>query len=249
MIKKLQIRFIRIAMEAFLAVLLVLLVGLNAVNRYKTYSSIDTRLTYLAESTLGPPHGMMAITPWELRRWLNLNNNGIMSESSYFIVSGYMAPDVRRQQLGILSMVIDQDAAELLEDILAGSEDFGNVKQYRYHIASRGNNYRVVFLYCDNEFSAMRSLLQTSLLVGFGCFLLVLTLVTLLSKRVIRPFAENIENQKRFISNASHELKTPIGVIMSDLDMQILEGGPSEWLENAQLHADHLTLRVDQLTT
>ncbi len=63
MIKKLQIRFIRIAMEAFLAVLLVLLVGLNAVNRYKTYSSIDTRLTYLAESTLGPPHGMMATTP------------------------------------------------------------------------------------------------------------------------------------------------------------------------------------------
>lgn len=249
MIRKLQIRFIRIVMEAFFAVLLVLLVGLNCVNRYRVYDSIDTRLEYLAEGSLGPPRGMIASTPEELQRWLNLNNAGIMSESSYFLISGIMAEDIRQQQLSLLSLMINEDAAQLVSDILDSGNDFGDVAPYRYYVAARGSDYRIVFLFCDNEFSSMRSLLQTSILVSLGCLLLVLVLVTLLSKKAIRPFAENIENQKRFISNASHELKTPLGVIISDLDMQILEGGSTEWLENAQIQADHLTLLVEQLTT
>ena len=248
MIKRLQIRFVRIVMEAFLAVLVVALVGTNCVNRYKTYESIDTRLAYLAESSLGPPLGMIATTPYELQRWLNLNNAGIMSASSYFIFSDFTPPDRQSQQLGMLSLMINQDAEALLEHILNGSETHGDVSQYRYYVASRGEHYRVVFLFCENEFSAMRSLLRSSLLVGFACFAVVLVLAALLSRRAIRPFAQNIESQKRFISNASHELKTPLGVIISDLDLQILESGKTEWLENAQVQADHLALLVEQLT-
>lgn len=248
MIKRLQIRFVRIVMEAFLAVLIVVLVGINCVSRYTVYSSLDTRLAYLAESTLGPPRGMIATTPYELQRWLNLNNAGIMSESSYFIFSDFTPTDRQNQQLGMLSLMIDQNAGTLLNDILSGDETYGNIAQYRYYVASRGEHYRVVFLFCENEFSSMRTLLRTSLLVGLSCFVVVLALVTLLSKKAIRPFAQNIESQKRFISNASHELKTPLGVIISDLDLQILEGGKTEWLENAQLQADHLALLVDQLT-
>lgn len=248
MIKRLQIRFVRIVMEAFLAVLVVVLVGLNCVNRYKIYDSIDTRLAYLAESSLGPPMGMIATTPYELQRWLNLNNAGIMSQSSYFIFSDFTPADRQNQQLGMLSLMINQNAETLLEDILNGSETYGDVSQYRYYVASRGENYRVVFLFCENEFSSMRSLLRSSLLVGFACFAVVLVLAALLSKKAILPFAQNVESQKRFISNASHELKTPLGVIISDLDLQILESGRTEWLENAQLQADHLALLVDQLT-
>lgn len=247
MIQKLRARFIRIVMSAFLAVLLLLLVCLNAVTRRNAYAEIDTRLVYLAENMIGPPQGMIDITPDMMRGWIDLNDAGIMNETSYFIFDGYMTVDVRRQQTELLSFALGQDANEVMRGILGGTRDFGNVGVYRYYVAERDDPYRLVFLRCDNEFASMRGLLNASILIGAGFFLLVLLLVTLLSRRAMGPFAENIENQKRFISNAGHELKTPLGVIVADLDMQVMESGPSEWLENAQLQADHLSLLIEQL--
>ena len=249
MIRNLRSRFIRIVMEAFLAVLVLILLGVNLVNRHNTYAGIDSRLTYLSESAMGPPVGMVASTPAVVRNWVDMNSAGIMNETSYFIFSGAMTGSILDHQLEMLSAVTERDAAALLQEILAGSPDRGNVGQYRYYVADRGTPYKIVFLRCESEFTAMRSLLQTSILVGLVSFLLVLLLVTLLSGPVIRPFGENIENQKRFISNASHELKTPLGVIISDLDMQVLESGETEWLQNAQIQADHLALLIEQLTT
>lgn len=250
MIKNLRSRFIRIVMESFLVVLLLILIGVNLINTRNVYAGIDSRLDYLAESAMGPPVGMVMSTPEEIRSWVDLNSAGIMNESSYFIFSGAMTGPILDHQLEVLSAATELDAAALIGSILADPKTRGDVGQYRYFVAERSVPYKLVFLRCETEFTAIRSLWQTSVLVGLISFLLVLLMVTLLSGRVIRPFAQNIESQRRFISNASHELKTPLGVIISDLDMQIMEDGKSsEWLENAQLQADHLSLLIDQLTT
>lgn len=250
MIKNLRRRFIFIVMESFLVVLLLILIGVNLINTRNVYAGIDSRLDYLAESAMGPPVGMVMSTPEEIRSWVDLNSAGIMNESSYFIFSGGMTGPILNHQLEVLSAAAQLDAGALIDSILAGSKTRGDVGSYRYFVADRGTPYKLVFLRCETEFASIRSLWQTSVLVGLISFLLVLLMVTLLSGRVIRPFAQNIENQRRFISNASHELKTPLGVIISDLDMQIMEDGKSsEWLDNAQLQADHLSLLIDQLTT
>ena len=249
MIARLRRRFVRIVMESFAVVLILILVGVNLVNRHNVYTGIDARLTFLSESTMGPPVGMVASTPWEIRSWVDMNAGGIMNERSYFIFTGYMSGPILQHQLDVLSAASGMDASALLTRILAGTQLRGNAGPYRYLVASRQTPYKVVFLRCQNEFDSLRSLLMTSILVGLVSLLLVLGLAAALSGRAIRPFAENIENQKRFISNASHELKTPLGVIMSDLDIQIMESGPTEWLTNAQAQADHLSLLIRQLTS
>lgn len=247
MIRSLQKRIVGVVTASFLAVMLLLLVCLNVVTRRNTYADIDTRLQYLADSMLGPPQGMIDLTPEHMRTWIDLNDAGIMNARSYFIFDAYMTVDVREQQIEMLSLALGEDANEIMRSILGGTRDFGNVGQYRFYVAQREDPYKLVFLLCDNEFSSMRTLLNDSILIGTCVFLLVLLLVTLLSRRAMRPFARILDNQKRFISNASHELKTPLGVIVSDLDMQIMESGSSEWLENAQLQADHLSLLIEQL--
>ena len=249
MIQKLKRRFIAIAMVAFLAVLLVTLVAVNCVNRYNVYQSIDQQLVYLAQSNFGPPRGMLAAMPETIQEWVDMEAGDITSEDSYFIFSGGMMASMLDNELSTLSLATGMDAGAKLEELLKGGKDYGTFGNYRYYVASRQAPYKVVFLRCTQEFSAMRSLLNTSMLVGFVCALAVFGLVTLLSGIVVRPFAENVQRQKRFISDVTHELKTPLGVIMADIDMQVMDHGSSEWLENARTQTDHMAVLIDRLVT
>lgn len=249
MIKTLKRRFIAIAMLAFTAVLLVTLVAVNCVNRYNVYNSIDEQLVYLAGSNFGPPRGMLAAMPETIQEWVDMEAGDITSEDSYFIFSGGMMESMLDNELNTLSQATGMDGEAKLEELLAGGKDYGNFGGYRYYVAQREAPYKVVFLRCTQEFDAMRSLLQTTVIVGLVCALAVFLLVTLLSGMVVRPFAENVERQKRFISDASHELKTPLGVIMADLDMQVMDHGQTEWIENAQTQTDHLVRLIDRLVT
>lgn len=248
MIRRLRLRFVRIVMQAFLVVLVLTMLGVNIVNAVNVYRGIDDRLDYLADSSLGPPAGLVSSTPESIRSWVDLNSAGIMDETSYFKFLGGLDGPHFEHQLDMLSAETGQDASALIDSLLTGSRDRGNVSPYRYYIAERGETYMLVFLRCDAELSSIRSLWRTSLAVGLITLALVFVISAFLSGMAVRPFEENIENQRRFISNASHELKTPLGVIMSDLDLQIMESGSSEWLENAQLQADHLSLLIEQLT-
>lgn len=249
MIRKLKRRFIAIAMVAFLAVLLVTLVAVNCVNRHNVYNSIDQQLEYLAQSNFGPPRGMLAAMPETIQEWVDMEAGDITSEDSYFIFSGGMMANMLDNELKTLSQTTGMDAEAKLSELLAGGKDYGRFGNYRYYVASRQAPYKVVFLRCSQEFSSMRSLLNTSILVGFVCALAVFGLVTLLSGLVVRPFAENVERQKRFISDVTHELKTPLGVIMADIDMQVMDHGSSEWLENARTQTDHMAGLIDRLVT
>lgn len=99
----------------------------------------------------------------------------------------------------------------------------------------------------DGELAATNRLLYAVAAVFAGGSLIVLLLVTLLSKRAVRPVAESVERQQQFITDASHELKTPLTLIRTNLDIIEDEQGPSPWLDDIRSETASMTQLVNHL--
>ena len=91
--------------------------------------------------------------------------------------------------------------------------------------------------------------LFTAFLVLLGSALLILMLTVLISRRAVRPVAESYEKQKQFITDANHELKTPLTLILSNLDIVESEVGKNEWLEDIRSEGERMKLLIDQMVT
>ena len=82
----------------------------------------------------------------------------------------------------------------------------------------------VVFIDAHREVQQNSRLLMVTLTVFILCILVVYVLVRLASNRAIRPFVENVERQRQFVSNASHEIKTPLAVLSANTDLLSNDG-------------------------
>ena len=94
------------------------------------------------------------------------------------------------------------------------------------------------------------SLMQSMSIAGIvllGCAALVLILIFLLSKKAVKPIAESYEKQKQFITDANHELKTPLTLILANLDIAEAELGQNEWLDDIRAEGHRMTELVNQL--
>lgn len=89
----------------------------------------------------------------------------------------------------------------------------------------------LVILDCTREFSDVHTFLSYSVWFGFFCIILYVLIFAFLSKRAIAPFVKNLENQKRFITNASHELKTPLAIISVNAEAMEMMNGKNQWTE------------------
>ena len=143
---------------------------------------------------------------------------------------------------------IDEDTAiEYAEKVMKDGDERGWISSYRYKIFSTDLGMGVVFV--DGSMSRT-VLMQSTTIAGFvllGCAALVLMLIFLLSKKAVKPIAESYEKQKQFVTDANHELKTPLTLIMANVEIAELELGKNEWLDDIRSEGHRMTELVNQL--
>ena len=121
----------------------------------------------------------------------------------------------------------------------------GYTSGYMYECSiRRGDRIDYVFLDLTEEIMSDTRLIILLIIICLAGWILILLLVSFLSDKAIRPIGENLEQQKEFITNAGHEIKTPLAVIVSNVDVQELHTGKSKWLDNIRTQA----LRLSDLT-
>ena len=106
-----------------------------------------------------------------------------------------------------------------------------------------------IFLNCRNEVESVRKMIILSLIALSFCVVCVYIIVVLCSRRAIDPIVKATIRQKQFITDAGHELKTPVTVITTSLKVLEMETGPQKWIDKARAQTEKLTKLINALVT
>ena len=143
--------------------------------------------------------------------------------------------------------ITEDTAIEYAKRAMDGGDERGWIASYRYKVFSSDKGYGVVFVDGSMSRSAVMQSMTIAGSVLLACAALVLMLIFLLSKKAVKPIAESYEKQKQFITDANHELKTPLTLILANLDIAEAELGKNEWLEDIRSEGHRMTELVNQL--
>lgn len=245
MLKKIQRRFILAAMAAFGTVMLLIIAGINLANYYRTTSMQDRLVEALFSHEQNVPAKPRAPRPPVGDMPGRDPEAAFMTR--FFTVHCDTDGRVREVLRDYISSVDEETAKTYAQDVLSKGRERGYYKDYRYLVSRSENGISVLFLNTAIQMQSMRSLFWVSLLTGVGSLLLVFVLVVLFSRRAIRPYMKNIERQKQFITDAGHELKTPITSIATSADIAAMEHEGDEWIENIRKQAARLTKLVGDM--
>ena len=148
---------------------------------------------------------------------------------------------------------VDSDqAGEFAQSAASSGEEKGFIGEYRYKVTTEGDMTRITFLDCGRVLEAYREFLRTSLIISIAGLLAVFVIICYFSGRIVRPVAESYEQQKRFITDAGHEIKTPLAIIKANIDlmkMDLEDAAADEELSGSLNESlDDIDGQVDRLT-
>ena len=255
MIRELRKKFIAASMLAILIVLALIIGIIDMANYRNVDKSTRLRMELLIEnegSFENLKQQRIEKQPPEMPQNRGLFNNNIMKETPfdarYFSVDLDESGAVSTVNMDSIASVTEEDAKTMAQTVLEEGKETGYYEGFRYAKATKtdGSQY-YVFLDCNRELATFTSFVRASLIVSAIGALSYLVLVLIFSKIVLRPVAESYEKQKRFITDASHEIKTPLAIIDANTEVIEMEAGESEWTKSIRNQIQRLTSLTEKL--
>lgn len=262
--RHLRRKFILVAMGAVTVVLTLIIAGINVVNYSHVCKMADARLDYILagkggidweeEPRTDPGNGGDANTGMVAdgdRAGARVGHFEGMTAESPFDTRYFTVTLVDGQVVDVNTARIAAVGAKRAARIAMGLDSKGWTSgfsgNYRYTATVQGEKTTYVFVDCSRELASFHSFLSASVAISCIGWLAVLAIVTAASGAVIRPMVESYSKQKRFITDASHEIKTPLAVIDAANEVQEIESGESEWTQSIHEQVARLTALTERL--
>lgn len=245
MIRKLRVRFIAASMLSLLLVLSVILGILHATNYRGILADADSVLAILTDMS-GVLPDMEGDFRWQ-EAGPRYRSPELPFEIRFFSALLNEDGEVLDMTTDKIYAVDEETVANYAKQAWKSAKKAGFIGAYRFARSEEEEGSRMIFLDCGRNLAAFKSLLWNSVGISLAGMTAVLLLVTLLSGRMIRPVADSYEKQRRFITNAGHEIKTPITIIDADAELLGMELGENEWLCDIQQQTKRLNALTDDL--
>lgn len=262
--RRLRRKFILVAMGAVTVVLTLIIAGINIVNYSHVCKMADARLDYILagkgsidwedESRTDSGNGGDTSTGMVAdgdRAGARVGHFEGMTAESPFDTRYFTVTFVEGQVVDVNTARIAAVGAKRAARIAMGLDSKGLTSgfsgNYRYTTTAQGEKTTYVFVDCSRELASFHSFLNASVAISCIGWLAVLAIVTVASGAVIRPMVESYSKQKRFITDASHEIKTPLAVIDAANEVQEIESGESEWTQSIHEQVARLTALTERL--
>lgn len=262
MIRRLRKRFIRIAMVSVSVVIVLLIIIVNVANFVSTNSDLNDmlRLIYENQGAIpmhNPPPGNKPDNVYDAKLPDSVSdvqggpfNPETPFSTRYFYFRFGKNGSLDEFDLEHIAAVTEGEIDKYVAIALNTNNEFGYYSGYKYYVVKHGEDrYMAIFLDCYQELRAVKLVAIWSVLAGVICIAVVYILVVIFSGRAITPVIQSNQRQKQFVTDASHELKTPITVIATDLKVLELEVGEHKWIDKAREQTEKLSELVNSLVT
>jgi len=230
MIRKLKTKFVFLAMAALLILLVCIVIGMNVINYRLLLFEADTTLSLLSGNDGDFPE-LPIREPHRYPRFLHVETP---YESRYFSALLDHDGNVIRTDIRRIKAVNEEDAAIYGQKAFDSGKDKGFLDDYRFLRTSDDSVTWIFFLDCGRQLHIYQRFLTASIWMSAAGYLTFFAVIVFFSGIILQPVTESYEKQKRFITDAGHEIKTPLAIIKADADVLEMELGESEWLDGIQ---------------
>lgn len=244
MVKKLRIKFIALSMISLFSLLALIITGVNLLNYHIVMKNSDEILNVISRNDgVFPdidekfiperkPRRMSPETPYESRFYsVIIDNEGNVVSS-----------DTSR-----IKMIDSSSAEQYGKEVFDDGKERGFKDFYRYYAVKKGGETRITFLDCNRDFESLKTFTYISIIMALVGFAVVFIIITVLSERIVRPISESYNKQKRFITDAGHEIKTPLTVINANVDLLESETDDRECINDIRYQTKRLANLTNRL--
>ncbi|PKK38932.1 hypothetical protein ABB02_01745 [Clostridiaceae bacterium JG1575] len=241
--QQLKKRFLLVAMGAITLVLCALILLIHTINSYGMNRRADYVTSLIAEN--------QGRFPTHIPKALERSQYGLTAESPYstryFSVFSSPGRDVLTTNRDNIVSISGEEIQGLVLDVMLGSQETGDAGNFRFRKKTFHNGTLTVFLEMSGSKDSLHRFFTTSLwMLGVTLFVVFL-LLWLLSAKAVAPLVDAMEQQKTFIHDASHELKTPLAVISASADVLEMTGGANEWTAKIKNQVKRMNLLIQDM--
>lgn len=242
MMKTLRKKFVLFAMSAVTILLVVLVGAINGLNWIVLDEQSDSVLHSLANAD--EKFGQMEI--YGRRPFAPALDADTIKAARFFTVRVDQSGKIVEVDLDQISSVSAEQAVQYAQRITA---EQGRLDGYKYEVRHLGPEQLIFFMDTANQWQNFMIVLSLSTAIALACWFALLPLVILLSGWFARPIIAGMEKQKQFITNAGHELKTPLAIIQSNNDAATLIYGETKYSRNIRQQTQRLNTLMSNLLT